>query len=232
MNQLARRLLLGTSRGADSVTNTASSLILSGSSYGELYASCRSESELLVALGNAVGASAAVLAQSLRPLGLLERATLAAIKSVSPARYEEHWRVQTRLFSESVVFIARQLRDLFARSRGLSDHAEYVYRETVRGAGSALAARLGLPQNRADDFAQALSHVVLQHAHFPPRDEGEALVRLVSARGKKLTIQEAVSFVKQLVGDDPLRRTEPWAFVRRWLSLRHEPAWAPAAVSA
>ena len=89
-----------------------------------------------------------------------------------------------------------------------------------------------MPQERAEDFAQTLSHVVLQHAHFPPHDDGEALVRLVSARGKKLTIQEAVSFVKQLVGDDPLRRTEPWAFVRRWLSLREEPAWASAVATA
>jgi hypothetical protein len=204
----------------------------SGSSYGDVYASCRSESELLMALGNAVGASAAELAQSLRPLGLLERVSLAAVKTIAPTRYEEHWSVQTRVFSESVVFIARQLRDLFARSHGLSEQAEYVYREAVRVAGSALAARVGMPQERAEDFARSLSHVVLQHAHFPPRDDGEALVRLVSSRGKKLTIQEAVSFVKQLVGDDPLRRTEPWAFVRRWLSLRDEPAWASAAATA
>jgi hypothetical protein len=185
-----------------------------------------------VALGNAIGASAAVLAQSLRPLGVLERVALNAIKSIVPAWYEQHWTVQSRVFCESVVFIARQLRDLLSRSNGLSEHAEYVYREAVRGAGSALAARVGMPQDRAEDFARSLSHVVLQHAHFPPRDEGEALVRLVSARGKKLTIQEAVSFVKQLVGDDPLRRTEPWAFVRRWLSLRQEPAWASAGASA
>lgn len=185
-----------------------------------------------MALGNAVGASAAELAQSLRPLGLLDRLSLAAVKTIAPTRYEEHWSVQTRVFSESVVFIARQLRDLFARSHGLSEQAEYVYREAVRVAGSALAARVGMPQERAEDFARSLSHVVLQHAHFPPRDDGEALVRLVSSRGKKLTIQEAVSFVKQLVGDDPLRRTEPWAFVRRWLSLRDEPAWASAAATA
>jgi len=214
------------------VTNTASSLIWSDCSFGEVYASCRSESELLVALGTAVGASAADLANSLRPLGLLERVSLAAVRTVAPGRYEEHWSVQTRVFSESVVFIARQLRDLFARSHGLSEQAEYVYREAVRVAGSALAARVGMPQERAESFAQALSHVVLQHAHFPPRDDGEALVRLVSARGKKLTIQEAVSFVKQLVGDDPLRRTEPWAFVRRWLSLREESTWAPAVATA
>jgi hypothetical protein len=201
-------------------------------SYGEVYASCRSESELLMALGTAVGASAADLAQSLRPLGVLERVTLAAVKTIAPTRYEEHWSVQTRVFSESVVFIARQLRDLFARSHGLSEQAEYVYREAVRVAGSALAARVGMPQERADEFARSLSHVVLQHAHFPPRDDGEALVRLVSSRGKKLTIQEAVSFVKQLVGDDPLRRTEPWAFVRRWLSLRDDPAWASVAATA
>ena len=74
----------------------------------------------------------------------------------------------------------------------------------------------------------------LRAADVPRREpaDGEALVRLVSARGKKLTIDEAVSFVKQLVGDDPLRRTEPWAFVRRWLSLRHEPAWSQAVASA
>jgi len=204
----------------------------SGSSYGEVYASCRSESELLAALGNAVGASAADLAASLRPTGLLEKVSLAAVRTIAPTRYEEHWSVQTRVFSESVVFIGRQLRDLFARSHGLSDHAEYVYREVVRVAGAALAARVGMPQERADEFARALSHVVLQHAHFPPRDDGEALVRLVSSRGKKLSIQEAVSFVKQLVGDDPLRRTEPWAFVRSWLSLRDVPTWAPAAATA
>ena len=214
------------------MTTTARSLILSGSSYGELYASCRSESELLGALGDAVGASAAELAQSLRPSGALHRLALQAVRTMAPARFEEHWSGETRVFSESVVFIARQLRDLFARSQELAEQAEYLYRETVRGAGAALAARVGMPQQRAEDFAQALSHVVLQHAHVPPHDEGEALVRLVSARGKKLTIQEAVSFVKQLVGDDPLRRTEPWAFVRSWLSLRHEPAWTRAAVSA
>ena len=214
------------------MTTTASSLIWTGSSYSELYASCRSESELLTALGDAVGASAAELAQSLKPSGILERLALHAIKAMSPDRYEEHWTVQSRVFSESGVFIARQLRDLFARSHGLAEQAEYVYREAVRGAGAALAARVGMPQERAEDFARSLSHVVLQHAHFPPHDDSEALVRLVSARGKKLTIQEAVSFVKQLVGDDPLRRTEPWAFVRRWLSLRDEPAWARAAASA
>ena len=157
---------------------------------------------------------------------------MAAVRTIAPNRYEQHWTVQSRVFSEAVVFIARQLRDLFARSDGLSDHAEFVYRETVRGAGVALAARVGMPRERAEDFARGLAHVMLQHAHFPPRDESEALVRLVSSRGKKLTIQEAVSFVKELVGDDPLRRTEPWAFVRRWLSLRQEPAWGRAAVSA
>ena len=214
------------------MTTTARSLILTGCSYSELYASCRSESELLGALGDAVGASAAELAHALRPSGALQKVALHAVKTMAPSRYEEHWSVQTRVFSESVVFIACQLRDLFARSQGLAEQAEYLYRETVRGAGSALAARVGMPQQRAEDFARALSHVVLQHAHFPPRDDGEALVRLVAARGKKLTIQEAVSFVKQLVGDDPLRRTEPWAFVRRWLSLRHEPAWTTAAASA
>jgi hypothetical protein len=184
-------------------------------------------------LGEAIGASAAELAQTLRPSGaLLQRIALAAIKALAPERYEEHWSVQTRVFSESVVFIARQLRDLFARSNGLEEQAEYVYREAVRSAGQALAARVGMPQDRAEEFERSLAHVVLQHAHFPPRDDGEALVRLVSSRGKKLTIEEAVSFVKQLVGDDPLRRTEPWAFVRRWLSLRHEPAWSQAAASA
>jgi hypothetical protein len=154
------------------------------------------------------------------------------MKRLAPERYEQHWTVQSRVFSEAVVFVARQLRDLFARSQGLSDHAEYVYREAVRTAGSALATRVGMPGERAEDFERALRHVVLQHAHFPPRDDDEALVRLVSARGKKLTIHEAVSFVKELVGDDPLRRTEPWAFVRRWLSLRQEPAWGEAAVGA
>lgn len=205
---------------------------MTGCSYSDLYASCRSESELLGALGDAIGASAAVLAHSLRPPGGLQRLTLAALKAVAPERYEEHWTVQTRVFSESVVFIARQLHDLFARSHGLSEQAEYVYREAVRGAGSALAVRVGMPRERAEEFARSLAHVVLQHAHFPPRDDSEALVRLVSSRGKKLTIQEAVSFVKQLVGDDPLRRTEPWAFVRRWLSLRHDPAWSQAVASA
>jgi hypothetical protein len=214
------------------VTTTARSPILTGSSYGELYESCHSESELLGALGDAISASAAELAQSLRPSGAFQKLGLAAIKRLSPERYEEHWTVQTRVFSESVVFIARQLRDLFARSNGLSEHAEYVYREAVRIAGSALAVRVGMPGDRAEEFARTLAHVVLQHAHFPTRDDGEALVRLVSSRGKKLTIQEAVSFVKQLVGDDPLRRTEPWAFVRRWLSLRHEPAWSQAVASA
>ena len=214
------------------MTTTARSLIWTNCSYGELYASCRSESELLGALGDAIGASAAELAQSLRPSGAFQRMALAAIKRVAPARYEEHWTVETRVFSESVVFIARQLRDLFARSHGLSEQAEYVYREAVRGAGVALAARVGMAQERAEEFSRSLAHVMLQHAHFPPRDDGEALVRLVSARGKKLTIQEAVSFVKQLVGDDPLRRTEPWAFVRRWLSLRHEPGWSQAVASA
>lgn len=201
-------------------------------SYRELYESCHSESELLVALGDAVGASAAELARSLKPGGTLQALTLAAMKTVAPERYEQHWSVQTRVFSEAVVFIARQIRELFARSHGLSDQAEYVYREAVRGAGSALAARVGMPRERVEDFSRALSHVVLQHAHFPPRDEGEALVRLVSSRGKKLTLQEALSFVKELVGDDPLRRTEPWAFVRRWLSLRQQPAWRQAAIGA
>jgi hypothetical protein len=215
------------------VTTNARSLVWTQScSYRELYESCRSESELLVALSDAVGASAAELARSLRPSGALHTVTLAAMRTVAPTRYEQYWAVQSRVFSEAVVFIARQLRDLFARSHGLSDQAEFVYREAVRGAGSALAARVGMPQQRAEDFAGALAHVALQHAHFPPRDDGEALVRLVSSRGKKLTIQEAVSFVKELVGDDPLRRTEPWAFVRRWLSLRQEPAWGRAAVGA
>ena len=212
------------------MTTNARSLVWSqASSYRELYESCRSETELLVAVGDAVGASAAELARSLRPAGVLQALALASMRTLAPQRYEQHWSVETRVFSEAVVFIARQLRELCARSQGLADHAEYVYREAVRAAGAALAARVGMPQERAEDFTRALSHVVLQHAHFPPRDEGEALVRLVSARGKKLTLQEAVSFVKELVGDDPLRRTEPWAFVRRWLSLRQEPAWRPAA---
>jgi hypothetical protein len=226
-------VLLGVFRGAYPVTTNARSFVWAqSSSYRELYESCRSESELLVALGDAVGASAAELARSLRPFGAFQSAVLAAARTIAPDRYEQHWTVQSRVFSEAVVFIARQLRDLFARSHGLSEQAEYVYRETIRGAGSALAARVGMPRQRAEDFARALAHVTLQHAHFPPRDDSEALVRLVSSRGKKLTIQEAVSFVKELVGDDPLRRTEPWAFVRRWLSLREEPAWSRAAASA
>jgi hypothetical protein len=201
-------------------------------SYRELYESCRSEAELLGVLSDAVGASAVELAKSLRPLGAFQSMALVAMRTMAPQRYEQYWNVQSRVFSEAVVFIGRQLRELFARSNGLSDHAEYVYREAVRGAGPCLAARVGMPCDRVAEFTRALAHVVLQHAHFPPRDEGEALVRLVSSRGKKLTIQEAVSFVKELVGDDPLRRTEPWAFVRRWLSLRQEPAWRPAAVGA
>jgi hypothetical protein len=203
-----------------------------GCSYRELYESCRSESELLVALGDAVGASAAELARSLKREGAFQSMVLGAMKRVAPERYEQHWSVQTKMLSESVVFIARQIRELFARSQGLADQAEYVYREAVRSAGAALAARVGMPSERVEEFTRSLSHVVLQHAHFPPRDEGEALVRLVSSRGKKLTIQEAVSFVKELVGDDPLRRTEPWAFVRQWLSLRQEATWSPAAVGA
>ena len=232
-NQLACRVLLGSYRGAVAVTTNARSLEWTPSgSYRDLYESCHSEAELLSALGDAIGASAAELARSLRPAGAMRAIVVRAMRTVAPLRYEQHWTVETRVFSESVVFIARQLRELFARSDGLADHAEYVYREAVRGAGAALAARVGMPGQRFDEFMRGLSHVMLQHAHFPPRDEGEALVRLVSARGKKLTIQEAVSFVKELVGDDPLRRTEPWAFVRRWMSLRREPAWRPAAVGA
>ena len=67
---------------------------------------------------------------------------------------------------------------------------------------------------------------------FRPATKARLWFAWCPSRGKKLTIQEAVSFVKQLVGDDPLRRTEPWAFVRRWLSLRHEPAWSQAVASA
>ena len=93
------------------MTNTASTLIWSGCSYGEVYASCRSESELLDALGNAVGDSAADLAQSLRPLGLIERVSLAAVKTLAPARYEEHWSVQTRVFSEVLTQLSAFLRD-------------------------------------------------------------------------------------------------------------------------
>ncbi len=44
---------------------------------------------------------------------------------------------------------------------------------------SALAARVGMAQERAEEFSRSLAHVMLQHAHFPPRDDGEALVRLV-----------------------------------------------------
>jgi hypothetical protein len=213
-------------------TNATSATLLQTGSYRELYDSCRSESELLLALGEAVGASAAALGRSLRPTGFFESLTQSVLRRISPARYEQHWTVQSRVFSEAVVFVARQLRDLFERSEGLSDHAEYVYREVVRTAGSALATRVAMPAERSEEFLRTLRHVVLQHAHFPPRDDGEALVRLVSSRGKKLTIQEAVSFVKELVGDDPLRRTEPWAFVRRWSSLRQEPAWGEAAIGA
>src|SRR3990170_2102708 len=114
---LACPVLLGSPGGGSSVTTNARSFAWTqSSSYRDLYESCRSESELLLALGEAVGASAAVLARSLRPSGAFQSVALAAMRTVAPTRYERHWTVESRVFSEAVVFIARQLRDLFARS--------------------------------------------------------------------------------------------------------------------
>ncbi|MDX1382650.1 MAG: hypothetical protein R3190_03345 [Thermoanaerobaculia bacterium] len=181
------------------------------------YESCRSKDELLGALAEAVSVHAGGLAGSLQPRW--QRAwTWGLLRRIAPERHEQLWETHIRLLSESIVYVARQLREFL--SEAAFRDADLVYREAALGAGGVMAARMRLDDLRAEGFARVLSHVLLKHAHFPPEDDDAALVRLVAAREEKLTVAQAVRFVTRLVGSDPISEAAPKTFAERWGSLR------------
>ena len=189
------------------------------------YESCGSEDELLGALAEAIGSSASGLAATLQPRWYGAWAW-SVMRRFWPKAHARHWATHLQLLSESIVYVSRQLRE-FLSSSAFHD-ADYVYREAALGAGGVMAARMKLGDAAAESFRRALSHVLLQHAHFPPADADAALVRLVAAREQKLTVSQALRFVTELVGSDPVGEAAPLAFVKRWVSLRGE-TWAEAA---
>lgn len=230
---LARGMLTIAVKGDDSVTGFEASNLLTRGRHDRSevkYESCNSQEELLFALAHAVGVSAADLARALRPLGCGPW-SLAVLKAIAPARYESRRQLHRRILSEAIVFIARRLRNFLDSSYSVPD-ADYVYREAALGAATVVAERGVVPGADTETLSHDLAHVLLQHAHFPPRDDDEALVRLVASRGEKLTLEQAVRFLRKLVDADPLERTRPRAFARYWLSLSAEPAWRRAAVGA
>ena len=187
------------------------------------YECCDSEPELLDALCEAISSSAQGLARTLEPRWY-GGWTMKLLKRFWPESHAEHLAKHLRIMSESIVYVSRQVREHLASS----GDADYVYQEAVLGAGGVSAARCQLGDGEAIEFHRILSHVLLQHAHFPPSDDDAALVRLVAAREQKLTVSQAVRFVTELVGTDPVGQAAPVAFVRRWVSLRGE-AWGEAA---
>ena len=150
------------------------------------------------------------------------RLALAVMKSLAPATYAHHSLVRARLLSESIVFVAARIREVLSELCARGD-ADYLCREAAARAGPSMAIAARLTADEAEEFTRTLSHVLLQHAHFPPSDDDQALVRLVASRERKLSVGEAVRVIRKLMGPDPLLRTEPWAFARSWLLLRGEP---------
>ena len=185
--------------------------------WAQRYERCDTEDELLRALSEAINAAAAGLVVKLQPRwygdlswGLMRR--------FLPETHAERWSTHMRLVSEAIVYVSRQFREHLASS-AFGD-AEYVYQESALGAGGVMAARRGFDDDQAEGFHRVLSHVLVQHAHFPPEDDDAALIRLVASREEKLTVTQAVRFVTALVGSDPVRQAAPVAFVERWDSLR------------
>ena len=192
------------------------------------YDCCRSERELLGTLGDAISDSARDIALAVRPPGC-GRLALLVMKSFSPTNYAHHSMVRARLLSESIVFVAGRIREVLAE---LCEHgdADYLYREAATCAGASMATAANMTPDEAGEFTRTLSHVLLQHAHFPPSDDDQALVRLVASRERKLTVAEAVRVLRKLMGLDPLMRTEPWAFARSLQLLRGDSWDAVASV--
>jgi hypothetical protein len=189
------------------------------------YATCTSEEELLATLSIAIACSADDLASTLRPRW--QRSwTWGIVARLAPGECRRQRRRQANLLAESVAFVARKWK-LFLSQRELVD-AGRVCGEAAMGAGLVLSERLSLCGEDQAAFLEEVAHVLLKHLHFPPEDDDSAMVRLVAARGQKLRVAQAVRFLSQLVGADPVTGAAPMAFVDRWQSLT-EGSWADAA---
>ena len=132
------------------------------------YESCSSEDELLGALAEAISSGASGLATNLQPRWC-RGWTWSVMRRFWPEAHARLWTTHLQLLSESIVYVSRQLRE-FLSSSAFHD-AHYVYREAALGAGGVMAARMRLDDLSAEDFGRTLSHVLLQHAHFPPDDD-------------------------------------------------------------
>ena len=196
-----------------------------GTYWARRYETCRSVDELLEALSEAIGSSASGLATTLQPRWYGDWACR-AIRRFWPESLERYRDTHLRLLSESIVYVSRQLRE-FLSSSAFHD-AEYVYRKVALGAGGVMANWRRFDDGGAESFQRVLSHVLLHHAHFPPEDDDAALIRLVASREQKLTVTQAVRFVTELVGSDPVSHAAPVTFVQRWVSLDGE-TWSEAA---